>query len=61
MIDKPDGDKAVFARALRDIGDIVVEGTDRRFEMKRGDVWVVRWSAIRQWAIGAGTGDVELI
>ncbi|KAF2031111.1 GINS complex, Sld5 component [Setomelanomma holmii] len=61
MIDKPDEDKAVFARALRDIGDIFVEGTDRRFEMKRGDVWVVRWSAIRQWVVGAGTGDVELI
>ncbi|KAH7091194.1 hypothetical protein FB567DRAFT_558177 [Paraphoma chrysanthemicola] len=61
MIDKPDEDKAVFARALRDVGDITVEGTDRRFEMKRGDVWVVRWSAIKQWAVGAGTGDVELI
>jgi hypothetical protein len=43
MIDKPDEDKAVFVRALRDVGDIYVEGTDRRFEMKRGDVWVVRW------------------
>jgi GINS complex subunit 4 len=61
MIDKPDEDKAVFVRALRDVGDIYVEGTDRRFEMKRGDVWVVRWSAVRQWAVGSGTGDVELI
>jgi GINS complex subunit 4 len=61
MMDKPDEDKAVFVRALRDVGDIFVEGTDRRFEMKRGDVWVVRWSAIRQWAVGSGTGDVELI
>jgi GINS complex subunit 4 len=61
MIDKPDEDKAVFVRALRDVGEIFVEGTDRRFEMKRGDVWVVRWSAVRKWAVGAGTGDVELI
>ncbi|OAL01431.1 GINS complex, Sld5 component [Phaeosphaeriaceae sp. SRC1lsM3a] len=61
MIDKPDEDKAVFVRALRDVGEIFVEGTDRRFEMKRGDVWVVRWSAIKQWAVGSGTGDVELI
>jgi GINS complex subunit 4 len=61
MIDKPDEDKAVFVRALRDVGDIYVEGTDRRFEMKRGDVWVVRWSAVRQWAVVSGTVDVELI
>lgn len=61
MIDKPDEDKAVFVRALRDVGDVFVEGTDRRFEMKRGDIWVVRWSAVRKWAVGTGTGDVELI
>jgi len=61
MIDQPDEDKAVFVRVLRDIGTMVVEGTDRRFEMKRGDIWVVRWSAIRAWAVGSGTGDVELI
>ncbi|KAF1916233.1 hypothetical protein BDU57DRAFT_224043 [Ampelomyces quisqualis] len=61
MADKPDEDKAVFVRALRDVGDIFVEGTDRRFEMKRGDVWVVRWSAVKQWAVGSGTGDVELM
>jgi GINS complex subunit 4 len=61
MVDKPDEDNAVFVRALRDVGEIIVEGTDRRFEMKRGDVWVVRWSAVRKWAVGSGTGDVELI
>ena len=61
MIDKPDEDKAVFVRVLCDVGEIFVDGTDRRFEMKRGDVWVVRWSAIKQWAVGSGTGDVELI
>ena len=61
MVDKPDEDKAVFVRALRDVGEIFVEGTDRRFEMKRGDVWVVRWSAVKAWCVGSGTGDVELI
>ena len=58
MVDKPDEDAAVFVRALRDVGEIFVEGTDRRFEMKRGDVWVVRWSAVRGRVLG---GDVELI
>lgn len=61
MVDKPDEDKAVFVRALRDIGTVFIEGTDRRLEVKRGDVWVVRWSAVRKWAVGSGTGDVELI
>ena len=61
MIDKPDEDKAVFVRALRDIGEVSVEGTDRQFQMKRGDVWVVRWSAVRKWAVGSGVGDVELM
>ncbi|KAL1609761.1 GINS complex subunit [Nothophoma quercina] len=61
MVDKPDEDKAVFVRALRDVGTVFIEGTDRRLEVKRGDVWVVRWSAVRKWAVGSGTGDVELI
>ncbi|KAF2134507.1 GINS complex, Sld5 component [Dothidotthia symphoricarpi CBS 119687] len=58
MVDKPDEDKAVFVRVLRDVGEVWVDGTEKRFQMKRGDVWVVRWSAIRQWV---GTGDCELI
>ena len=58
MVDKPDEDTAIFCRALRDVGEIFVEGTDKRFEMKRGDVWVVRWSAVRRWVL---SGDVELI
>ncbi|KAL1597134.1 GINS complex subunit [Paraconiothyrium brasiliense] len=58
MVDKPDEDAAVFVRVLRDVGEVAVEGTDKRFEMKRGDVWVVRWSAVRGWV---GSGDLELI
>ena len=61
MVDKPDEDRAVFVRALRDIGTVFIEGTDRRLEVKRGDGWVVRWSAVRRWSVGCGTGDVELM
>lgn len=59
MIDQPDVDKAVFARAVKDVEDaIYVEGTDTFFEMKRGDTYVVRWSAVRDLVFG---GIVELI
>lgn len=59
MIEQPDVDKAVFVRALRDVHTpIVVEGTDMAFEMRRGDVYVVRWSAVRELVMG---GDAELI
>lgn len=58
MVDKPDEDVAVFVRVLRDVGEVAVEGTDKRFDMKRGDVWVVRWSTVRGWV---ASGDLELI
>lgn len=59
MIEQPDVDKAVFIRALRDVdAPIVVEGTDIALEMKRGDVYVVRWSAVRELVM---SGDAELI
>lgn len=59
MIDQPDIDKAVFARAITDVEDsIYVEGTDTFFEMKRGDIYVVRWSAVRELVT---EGIVELI
>ncbi len=59
MVEQPDVDEAVFVRALRDVDNpIVVEGTDMAFEMRRGDVYVVRWSAIREVVMG---GDAELI
>lgn len=58
MIDRPDGDRAVFVRALRDCGVVTVEGTDVRCEFRRGDVWVLRWSAVRDKVLA---GDVELI
>ena len=59
MVDRPDGDAAVFVRVLTEgVGEVGVEGTERRLEMKRGDVWVVRWSAVRGWV---GSGDLEVI
>jgi len=58
MVDAPDEHTAVFCRALRDVGIIHIEGTDREFDMRRGDVYVVRWSSIKQHVL---TGDVELI
>ena len=48
MVEGPDVDRAVFVRALKDVEEpVYVEGTDTAFEMRRGDVVVVRWSAIR--------------
>lgn len=59
MIEVPDVDKAIFIRALRDIDNpIFVEGTDMAFQMLRGDIYVVRWSAVRELVL---SGDAELI
>ena len=59
MVDQPDVDKAVFVRALRDSREaVVVEGTDIDFEMRRGEIYVVRWSAVRERVLA---GDAELI
>ncbi|KAL8808500.1 MAG: hypothetical protein Q9182_000051 [Xanthomendoza sp. 2 TL-2023] len=59
MIEQPDVDTAVFVRVLRDVDEpIVVEGTDIDFEMRRGDVYVVRWSAVREHVL---SGNAELV
>ncbi|KAI4247487.1 MAG: hypothetical protein L6R40_001435 [Gallowayella cf. fulva] len=59
MIEQPDLDTAVFVRVLRDVEEpIIVEGTDIDFEMRRGDVYVIRWSAVRDHVM---SGDAELI
>ena len=59
MVEVPDVDKAVFVRALRNIDSLIyVEGTDMGFQMLKGDIYVVRWSAIRQLVL---SGDAELI
>jgi GINS complex subunit 4 len=58
MIDTPDVDAAVFCRVLRDVGRVRQDATDSEFDMKKGDVWVVRWSLIRDRVF---EGDIELI
>ena len=59
MIEQPNVDKAVFVRVLKDVREpIAVDGTDIAFTMRRGDVYVVRWSAVRNSVV---EGDAELI
>ncbi|KAI9838518.1 MAG: GINS complex subunit [Sclerophora amabilis] len=59
MIEQPDLDVAVFCRVLRDVQDpVVIQGTDTVFELRRGGVHVVRYSAVRDAIL---RGDVELI
>jgi len=59
MVETPDVDKAVFVRGVRDVEEpVYVEGTDTYFEMRRGDVYVVRWSAVRGLV---EAGEAELI
>lgn len=60
MVDKPEEDSAVFCRVLRDPSNVEIQGeaatTD--VELRRGDIWVLRWSAVSE---AVRRGDVELI
>ena len=48
MVEGPNLDKAVFVRAVRDMQEEVeVPGTNIQLNMVRGEVVVVRWSAVR--------------
>ncbi len=60
MVDKPDEDTAVFCRVLRDAGKVEIQGPSQvsEAELTRGDVWVMRWSTVRE---AVRRGDVELI
>lgn len=60
MIDKPDEASAVLCRVLRDAGSVEVHGETGTgyVDLKRGDVWVLRWSAIKEAVL---RGDAELI
>lgn len=60
MVDRPDEDAAVFARVLRDAGYVAIYGQTETgdVELKRGDIWVLRWSAIKAALL---RGDVELL
>ncbi|KAI5361997.1 Putative DNA replication complex GINS protein SLD5 [Septoria linicola] len=56
MIDRPDEDKAVFCRVLRDC--YVERPPYGTVDLARGDIWLLRWSTI---ADRVKRGDVELV
>jgi GINS complex subunit 4 len=60
MVEEPDLDGAVFCKVVKDVeGRIArIPGTDAEFELRQGDVFVVRYSAVREFVLG---GEVELI
>lgn len=61
MVDTPDEEAAVFCRVLRDVEarvEIQGEGEVSEAELKRGDVWVLRWRGVKDAVV---RGDVELI
>ena len=59
MVEVPDVDRAVFVRGLRDVDEpVIIEGTETYFELRRGDIIVTRWSAVRELVLA---GDAELI
>lgn len=60
MVEEPDLDGAVFCKVVKDVEDrsVRIPGTDAEFELKRGDVYVVRYSAVREFVL---SGEVELI
>jgi GINS complex subunit 4 len=58
MIDTPDLDRAVFIRALEDIGEVRIPGTGVRIDLRKGDISVIRWSAVKSIV---QQGDAELI
>nr|OQO31770.1 hypothetical protein B0A51_00672 [Rachicladosporium sp. CCFEE 5018] len=60
MVDRPDEDTAVFCRVLRDCGAVDVQGPEgtAQVELRRGDVWVLRWRDVRG---RVEEGSVEMI
>lgn len=61
MVAAPDLDTAVFCRVVREPGPravVRIPGTGAEFVLRRGDVYVVRYSAVRPFVT---SGVVELI
>ncbi|KAI5238593.1 hypothetical protein E4T42_08931 [Aureobasidium subglaciale] len=60
MVDGPDTEAAVFVRVLRDAGHVEVQGEQGVgvVELRRGDVWCVRWSSVKGAVL---RGDVEMV
>ena len=73
MIEEPDMEGAVFCVVVKEIkdeevvdedgrrgrrGEVRIKGTDALFTLRKGDVYVVRYSAVREYVLA---GEVELI
>ncbi|KAG0636142.1 hypothetical protein HOY80DRAFT_978988 [Tuber brumale] len=60
MVEEPDLDGAVFCKVVKDIEDNIarIPGTDAEFKLTKGDVYVVRYSAVREFVL---RGEIELI
>lgn len=62
MIEEPDLDSAVFCKVVKDIEfgerEVLIQGTQARLELLKGDIIVVRYRAVRRFVLG---GEVELI
>jgi len=59
MVEVPDAEKAVFVRGIRENGvGVFVEGTDMDFEVRRGEIVAVRWSAVKD---AVEEGDLECV
>jgi GINS complex subunit 4 len=60
MVEEPDMDSAVFCRVVKDLKDAIVRipGTDTEFELRMDDLYVVRYSAVKEFVM---RGEVELI
>ena len=59
MVEGPDLEKAVFVRGLAVSPiEVEVEGTDTAFVLRRGDVVVCRWVAVKEIVM---RGEAELI
>jgi GINS complex subunit 4 len=59
MVEVPDAEKAVFVRGVSEAGvKVRVEGTDIDFSMGRGEISVIRWSAVRE---AVERGELECV
>ena len=59
MVEAPDMDTAVFARAVKDMEEAVeVPGTSIRLALGRGEIVITRWSAVRDLVL---KGTCELV
>ena len=59
MIEVPDSERAIFVRGVsQQAVRVSLESTDMDFEIKRGEIVVVRWSAVKT---AVEDGDLECV